>query len=524
MNEKNTQSSVPIILALGFLVCTIIAAYVYQTNKSYQEVVPTSLEPVAVNDVEKEDELELQQDSELLDTSKKPADTENSQKQNAEQENHLIVPILENQRVDSTGLVVLGGRSEPSVTIHILLNDETIEIVETDAAGNFATIFDIGTSSKVRVISLMTVVNGEKVYSDQDIIIAGTQLADPKVIAEGESLASELEPDAKAFDKEAIIEDLAEVLEPKTATITAKPNITEEAFPKEAANEEVTEALGPETENPPDQLKVLEEAPEKEAPIEEVAKVLQPKSEPNPTKLKIMKEVSEKEVTTDEVAVVIEPKTEIEPSDIKITGVKNEPNLAVSETTVEGIETTNSPQDKEPVVVVTGKAGVKIVQYGTDEDANDVAVDTISYDESGDVALAGRGNPAGLVRIYLDNTPVSTVAMDATGQWSTALSEVDAGIYTLRIDELDQDGKVNSRLETPFKRESLDELAAYLSIVDEPARVNVVTVQPGNTLWAIARERYGRGMLYVRVFEKNRDKIRDPDLIYPGQIFTLPDN
>ena len=237
-----------------------------------------------------------------------------------------------------------------------------------------------------------------------------------------------------------------------------------------------------------------------------------------------MKEVSEKEVTTDEVAVVIEPKTEIEPSDLKITGVKNELNLAVSETTVEGIETTNSPQDKEPVVVVTGKAGVKIVQSGTDEDANGVAVDTISYDESGNVALAGRGNPAGLVRIYLDNTPVSTVAMDATGQWSTALSEVDAGIYTLRIDELDQDGKVNSRLETPFKRESLDELAAYLSIVDEPARVNVVTVQPGNTLWAIARERYGRGMLYVRVFEKNRDKIRDPDLIYPGQIFTLPDD
>ena len=49
-----------------------------------------------------------------------------------------------------------------------------------------------------------------------------------------------------------------------------------------------------------------------------------------------------------------------------------------------------------------------------------------------------------------------------------------------------------------------------------------VTVQPGFTLWAIARENYGDGVQYVQVFEANRDRIRDPDLIYPGQIFEVP--
>lgn len=49
-----------------------------------------------------------------------------------------------------------------------------------------------------------------------------------------------------------------------------------------------------------------------------------------------------------------------------------------------------------------------------------------------------------------------------------------------------------------------------------------VTVQPGFTLWAIAKGQYGDGLLYVQVFEANRDRIRDPDLIYPGQVFTLP--
>ncbi|HCJ00412.1 MAG TPA: peptigoglycan-binding protein LysM, partial [Sulfitobacter sp.] len=50
-----------------------------------------------------------------------------------------------------------------------------------------------------------------------------------------------------------------------------------------------------------------------------------------------------------------------------------------------------------------------------------------------------------------------------------------------------------------------------------------VTVQEGATLWAIARERYGDPTLYVRVFAANRSSIRDPDLIYPGQVFDLPD-
>jgi nucleoid-associated protein YgaU len=50
-----------------------------------------------------------------------------------------------------------------------------------------------------------------------------------------------------------------------------------------------------------------------------------------------------------------------------------------------------------------------------------------------------------------------------------------------------------------------------------------VTVQPGLTLWAIAEANFGDGVLYVQVFEANKDKIRDPDLIYPGQVFTMPD-
>ena len=47
------------------------------------------------------------------------------------------------------------------------------------------------------------------------------------------------------------------------------------------------------------------------------------------------------------------------------------------------------------------------------------------------------------------------------------------------------------------------------------------TVQSGDTLSKIAKDHYGSANAWTRIFEANRDKIKDPDLIYPGQIFTI---
>ena len=49
-----------------------------------------------------------------------------------------------------------------------------------------------------------------------------------------------------------------------------------------------------------------------------------------------------------------------------------------------------------------------------------------------------------------------------------------------------------------------------------------ITVQPGFTLWGIAKAQMGNGVMYVQVFDANRAKIKNPDLIYPGQVFTMP--
>lgn len=178
------------------------------------------------------------------------------------------------------------------------------------------------------------------------------------------------------------------------------------------------------------------------------------------------------------------------------------------------------------VVLKVDEEGVEALQPSVQTDAppevvDSVALDTITYAPSGDVALGGRAT-SGFVRIYIDDKPILTAPVQEDGQWRTELPQVDTGVYTLRVDELDEAGQVTSRVETPFQREDRASVAAELGDTED-ARIFVRTVQPGNTLWAIASERYGDGALYVRVFEANRDRIRDPDLIYPGQVFTIPD-
>ncbi len=44
----------------------------------------------------------------------------------------------------------------------------------------------------------------------------------------------------------------------------------------------------------------------------------------------------------------------------------------------------------------------------------------------------------------------------------------------------------------------------------------------GDNLWRISRETYGAGQRYTVIYGANRDQIRNPNLIYPGQIFVLP--
>ena len=285
---------------------------------------------------------------------------------------------------------------------------------------------------------------------------------------------------------------------------------------------------------------------------------------------------------------------------------ESETDLAATDMESSNVEATSAPA----TVILADEDGVRVFQDGASaEVAPAVTIDTISYSSNGDVILGGRGQAGNFVRIYLGNQSIATSEIAVDGYWAVELSDIEPGIYTLRIDELNPAGDVVSRAETPFKREAAEELAELMAVeteaeeprVEVPSESAVVakaeaeaqppavqvetetapekplaqavtqvevnvqpevaaldgqdeqssnggsavveglpaetaptlrapskkfrvrTVQPGSTLWAIAKESYGAGIEYFKVFEANKERIRDPDLIYPGQVFEIPD-
>jgi nucleoid-associated protein YgaU len=54
--------------------------------------------------------------------------------------------------------------------------------------------------------------------------------------------------------------------------------------------------------------------------------------------------------------------------------------------------------------------------------------------------------------------------------------------------------------------------------------VRTTVVSRGDSLWRISRRIYGHGIRYTVIYDANQDQIRNPDLIYPGQVFVLPND
>ncbi len=150
------------------------------------------------------------------------------------------------------------------------------------------------------------------------------------------------------------------------------------------------------------------------------------------------------------------------------------------------------------------------------ESAGGLWLEAVDYDPDGALVITGQGKPGQRVVAYLDNAALGETTIGADGRWRLAPErEVAPGLYTLRIDQLDAEGTVTARVESPFAR-------AAFETADLAPEERFVVIQPGNNLWTIARRTYGAGPRYTVIFDANADQIRDPDLIYPGQIFVLP--
>jgi nucleoid-associated protein YgaU len=194
-------------------------------------------------------------------------------------------------------------------------------------------------------------------------------------------------------------------------------------------------------------------------------------------------------------------------------------------------------EGKNTVAVLTPDVPTKIIQAPKPL-TNDVTLDAIDYGATGNIQFAGRALAKAPVRLYVDNIFLGEAKTDDQGKWNySGGTSIKPGTFTLRLDQMDAKGDVASRIEVPFKREApavvatvkvepsvveTKTVSASASVSVEVAKPTSMTVQPGDNLWVISRNLYGAGRQYTVLYEANKALIKNPRLIYPGQIIATP--
>jgi nucleoid-associated protein YgaU len=215
------------------------------------------------------------------------------------------------------------------------------------------------------------------------------------------------------------------------------------------------------------------------------------------------------------------------------------------------------PTDRPVVALMTpGKPTVVLSQPPPPKSmAGAVVVESVEIEPGGKFHASGRARPGAGVRLYLNDTFVASVTTDAGGHFAVTINKgIAPGNYRVRLDEMEPNsGAVGARAEVPFnvpdtmvtasapaqatasKRSDIaaqeSKLAAAMATVlpdrGSPSRVVVpkiatTTVSRGDSLWRLSRQTYGVGTRYAVIYKANREQIRNPNLIRPGQVFVLP--
>jgi nucleoid-associated protein YgaU len=175
--------------------------------------------------------------------------------------------------------------------------------------------------------------------------------------------------------------------------------------------------------------------------------------------------------------------------------------------------------------------------------------------EEGKLFVSGLSAPGATIRLYLNESFIAPGGAGGDGKVSFSIgSGVKPGDYRIRLDDVDPvSGQVRSRAEVGFNvpvqvasaqpQSSASSQAASNGAQPQAQReaasslpqgqvagagtvvipnINTAIVSRGDNLWRISQRVYGKGLRYTVIYGANQEQIRNPDLIYPGQVFVLP--
>ena len=138
---------------------------------------------------------------------------------------------------------------------------------------------------------------------------------------------------------------------------------------------------------------------------------------------------------------------------------------------------------------------------------------SISFNEKGHLSIQGVANYGNSIDLVVNEKLKYSIVLQNNPNWIFNSShKFNYGMHKL-VATLKSEEKILSKIEIPFMRSEMPS-----SNLPE----NFILIKPGDMLWTISYRLYGNPLKYIEIYKENRNQITNPDLIFPGQVFTLP--
>lgn len=452
-------------------------------------------------------------------------------------ERQIIKPTFDIVRVEPDGQTLIAGQAQPNSAVIVENNGTPIAETKADIAGAFVALPSTpltGENNEIRIRTRSE--DGTETVSDQAVAVAilGDKQPLVAVLEPGKPVTVLQRPEAEPQTSEPTVTTKARQAEPEPASPADKTdeiNIarTEERPAPQDAPETDNSSKIPATTSDESSLVLSEEGngeiegeststqQEKAATSETQTKQTAALKEAQPPITPDQPEQPEpqQDQTTKRIARIVEPQE---------IGVPKEPVAQVDKTQ------DNTARDQEaetasiaaPSSTDTAQKQALTSPEATQPEAPALSVEAVEV-ENENLFIAGAGAPDSVVRIYVDGDNLGDIKADENGRWLYENNKtLKPGKYSIRVDQINEkNGNVSARAEVPFVVEDLSP-ADLVSDASAPKISNVI-IRRNDNLWTIAKRLYGDGARYTAIYQKNRDQIRDPSLIFPGQVFTLPE-